>query len=124
MIVTVEDLLGQAKKREDKKTFKVYVTELDREIECNAISRKEYLDIVFSGTKDEDSEIIYNSCPIFRNDDLIKKLKCELNPVDVVDKVLSASSIYALTKLILQQSEIENGAVSKYVKLMENDIKN
>ncbi|EYD69877.1 hypothetical protein MWG03_03295 [Fusobacterium necrophorum] len=69
-------------------------------------------------------EIIYNRCLIFRKDDLIRKLKCELNPVEVVDKVLSASSIYALTKLILQQSEIENGAISKYVKLMENDIKN
>lgn len=79
---------------------------------------------IYPVQKMKNYEIIYNRCLIFRKDDLIRKLKCELNPVEVVDKVLSASSIYALTKLILQQSEIENGAISKYVKLMENDIKN
>lgn len=124
MIVTVEDLLGQAKKREDKKTFKVYVTELDREIECNTISHSEFLDVVFNNSKDKDSEIIYNSCPIFRDDNLIRKLKCELNPISVVEKILSHSSIYAIAKTILSQSEIDEGNVNKYAKIMERDIKN
>lgn len=124
MIVTVEDLLGQAKKREQTKIFKVYVTELDREIECNPISHSEFLDIIFNPSKDKDSEVIYNSCSIFRDDNLIKKLRCESNPITVVEKILSHSSIYAMAKAILAKSGLEEGNVSKYIKIMEDDIKN
>lgn len=124
MIVTINDLLGNAKKREEKKKFKVFITELDREIECTAISRAEYIDLLLADPKDLDSEIIYLSCPIFKDEKLITSLKCSMNPVEVIDKILSHQSIYALAKTILDKSDLEVGAVSKYVKLMDDDIKN
>lgn len=124
MLVTIDDLLGNAKKREKGKKFKVFITELDREIECTAISRAEYIDLLLADPKDLDSEIIYLSCPIFKDEKLITSLKCSMNPVEVIDKILSHQSIYALAKTILDKSDLEVGAVSKYVKLMDDDIKN
>lgn len=124
MLVTIDDLLGNAKKREKGKKFKALVTELDREIECNTISRAEYIEVLVSNPNDMDSEIIYLSCPIFKDEKLVAGLKCSMNPVEVVGKILSHQSIYALAKIILEKSDLEVGAISKYVKLMEDDIKN
>lgn len=124
MLVSVDELLGHAKKREEKKKFKVYITELDREIECVPVTRKEYLEVVMENKQDIDSEFIYLACPVFHDDKLIKSLKCEMNPVEVVDKILSASTIYALAQTILENSDIEFNSTSKYVKLMDDDIKN
>ena len=76
MLATIEDLLKAGKEREKKKKFKVLVKELDREIECETISRKDYLDIILENKQDSDVEVIYNSCSIFRDDKLIDELKC------------------------------------------------
>lgn len=124
MLITIDDLLGNARKREKGKKFKVFITEIDREIECTTISRTDYMEILVSNTKDMDSEIIYLSCPIFKEEKLVAGLKCSMNPVEVVEKTLSHQSIYALAKTILEKSELEVGAISKYVKVMEDDIKN
>ena len=57
MLVNIDDLLKRGKEREKKKKFKVLVKELDKEIECEAISRKDYLDIVLDNNQDTDVEI-------------------------------------------------------------------
>lgn len=124
MLANIEDLLNRGKEREKKKKFKVLVKELDKEIECEAISRKEYLEIVLNN-QDTDTEIIYNACPIFRDDKLINGLKCSMNPVEVVEKVLSFSTIYSLAKTILEKSDIEQtGTITKFISVTDDDIKN
>lgn len=125
MLVSIDDLLKRGKEREKKKKFKVLVKELDKEIECEAISRKDYLDIVLDNNQDTDVEIIYNSCPVFRDDKLINGLKCSMNPTEVVEKILSFSTIYSLAKTILEQSDITQvGPISKFISVMDEDIKN
>ena len=125
MLVSIDDLLKRGKEREGKKKFKVLVKELDREIECDAISRKDYLDIVLDNKQDTDVEIIYNSCPVFRDDKLINGLKCSMNPTEVVEKILSFSTIYSLAKTILEKSDISQaGPISKFISVMDEDIKN
>ena len=125
MLVSIDDLLKRGKEREKKKKFKVLVKELDREIECEAISRKDYLDIVLDNNQDTDVEIIYNSCPVFRDDKLINGLKCSMNPTEVVEKILSFSTIYSLAKTILEQSDITQvGPISKFISVMDENIKN
>ncbi|WP_336161735.1 regulator [Fusobacterium polymorphum] len=125
MLVSIDDLLKRGKEREGRKKFKVLVKELDREIECEAISRKDYLDIVLDNKQDTDVEIIYNSCPVFRDDKLINGLKCSMNPTEVVEKILSFSTIYSLAKTILEKSDISQaGPISKFISVMDEDIKN
>ena len=125
MLVSIDDLLKRGKEREGKKKFKVLVKELDREIECEAISRKDYLDIVLDNKQDTDVEIIYNSCPVFRDDKLINGLKCSMNPTEIVEKILSFSTIYSLAKTILEKSDISQaGPISKFISVMDDDIKN
>lgn len=125
MLVSVEELIKRGKEREKKKKFKVLVKELDREIDCETVSRKEYLEIILNNNQDTDVEIIYNSCSIFRDDKLINELKCSMNPIEVVEKILSFSTIYSLAKTILEQSDIsQSGNVSKFISVMDEDIKN
>jgi hypothetical protein len=125
MLVSVEELIKRGKEREKKKKFKVLVKELDREIECETVSRKEYLEMILNNNQDTDVEIIYNSCSIFRDDKLINELKCSMNPTEVVEKILSFSTIYSLAKTILEQSDIsQSGNVSKFISVMDEDIKN
>ncbi|WP_338990908.1 regulator [Fusobacterium polymorphum] len=125
MLVSVEELIKRGKEREKKKKFKVLVKELDREIECETVSRKEYLEIILNNNQDTDVEIIYNSCSVFRDDKLINELKCSMNPTEVVEKILSFSTIYSLAKTILEQSDIsQSGNVSKFISVMDEDIKN
>lgn len=125
MLVSIEDLINKGKEREKKKKFKVLVKELDKEIECDAISRKEYLEIILNNNQDTDVEIIYNSCSVFRDDKLINALKCGMNPTEVVEKVLSFSTIYSLAKTILEKSDIEQtGSITKFVSVVDEDIKN
>lgn len=125
MLVSVEELIKRGKEREKKKKFKVLVKELDREIDCETVSRKEYLEIILNNNQDTDVEIIYNSCSIFRDDKLINELKCSMNPTEVVEKILSFSTIYSLAKTILEQSDIsQSGNVSKFISVMDEDIKN
>ena len=104
MLANIEDLLNRGKEREKKKKFKVLVKELDKEVECEAISRKEYLEIVLNNNQDTDSEIIYNACPIFRDDKLIDKLDCKSKPTQVVAKVLKDPTVYKLADFILTVS--------------------
>ena len=124
MLVTADELLGHAKMKEKESNFKVYINELDREIECNVISRKEYTELILGNSDDVDAELIYNSCDIFKDDKLIRNLDCSMNPFDVVGKILSSSTIYGLAKTILKKSNIEQGNPEKYVKLLDDDIKN
>ena len=106
MLVTAEMLLENSKKinNEERKIVKIYVKELNGEIECELLNKEDYLDLLLSKEKDKDLEVIYNSCPIFRDDKLIEKLGCKSNPVSVVSKVLKDPTIYRLADLILVAS--------------------
>lgn len=124
MLVTVDELLGHAKKKEQGRKIKILVAELDREIEAETLSRTEYRELLLSDSKDSDCEVIYNACKIFRDDKLIESLRCKTAPYEVVGKILSANTIYALAKTILEKSDLEFGNSSKYIEVIEDDIKN
>ena len=106
MLVTAEMLLENSKKinNEERKKVKIHIKELNGEIECELLNKEDYLDLILSKEKDKDLEVIYNSCPIFRDDKLIEKLGCKSNPVSVVSKVLKDPTIYRLADLILVAS--------------------
>ena len=103
MLVTAEMLLENSKKinNEERKKVKIYVKELDGDLECELLNKEDYLDLLLSKEKDKDLEVIYNSCSIFRDDKLIEKLGCKSNPISVVNKVLKDPTIYRLADIIL-----------------------
>ena len=103
MLVTAEMLLENSKKinNEERKKVKIHIKELNGEIECELLNKEDYLDLILSKEKDKDLEVIYNSCPIFRDDKLIDKLGCRSNPTQVVTKVLKDPTIYKLADFIL-----------------------
>ena len=106
MLITAEMLLENSKKinSDKREKVKIYVKELDGDLECELLNKEDYLDLLLSREKDKDLEVIYNSCPIFRDDKLIEKLDCKSNPVSVVSKVLKDPTIYRLADLILVAS--------------------
>ena len=106
MLVNAEMLLENSKKinNEERKKVKIYVKELNGEIECELLNKEDYLDLILSKEKDKDLEVIYNSCPIFRDDKLIDNLGCKSKPTQVVAKVLKDPTIYKLSDLILTAS--------------------
>ena len=106
MLVTAEMLLENSKKinSDKREKVKIYVKELDGDLECELLNKEDYLDLLLSREKDKDLEVIYNSCSIFRDDKLIDKLGCKSNPTQVVGKVLKDPTIYRLADLILVAS--------------------
>ena len=103
MLVTAEMLLENSKKinSDKREKVKIYVKELDGDLECELLNKEDYLDLILSKEKHKDLEVIYNSCSIFRDDKLIEKLGCKSNPISVVSKVLKDPTIYRLADLIL-----------------------
>ena len=89
MLITAEMLLENSKKinSDKREKVKIYVKELDGDLECELLNKEDYLDLI--------------SCSIFRDDKLIEKLGCKSNPVSVVSKVLKDPTIYRLADLIL-----------------------
>lgn len=106
MLVTTEMLLENSKKinNEERKKVKIHIKELNGEIECEVLNKEDYLDLILSKEKDKDLEVIYNSCPIFRDDKLIDKLGCRSKPTQVVAKVLKDPTVYKLADFILTVS--------------------
>lgn len=124
MLVTVDDLLKKGLEKKKNNEFKVYIVELDKEIECTTITATEYLDILGSNFTNKAAEIIYNCCDVFKNDTLIDKFNCRFNPVEVVENILSYATIYHLANAILEKSNISLETPEKFIKVMEDDIKN
>ena len=106
MLVTTEMLLENSKRinNEERKKVKIHIKELNGEIECELLNKEDYLDLILSKEKDKDLEIIYNSCPIFRDDKLIDSLNCRSKPTQVVAKVLKDPTVYKLADFILTAS--------------------
>ncbi|ALF16974.1 hypothetical protein [Fusobacterium animalis] len=106
MLVTAEMLLENSKKinNEERKKVKIHIKELNGEIECELLNKEDYLDLILSKEKDKDLEVIYNSCPIFRDDKLVDKLGCRSKPTQVVAKVLKDPTVYKLADFILTVS--------------------
>ena len=96
-------LLENSKKinNEERKKVKIHIKELNGEIECELLNKEDYLDLILSKEKDKDLEVIYNSCPIFRDDKLIDNLGCRSKPTQVVEKVLKDPTVYKLADFIL-----------------------
>ena len=103
--ITVEMLLENSKKIEKKDTVKVKVKELNGAIlELEVLNRMEILDILSSNTQDKDSELIYTAGKIFKDEKLITKLSCQMNPIEVVPKVLSQSTIVNISELLMKKA--------------------
>ena len=117
--ITVDLFLRNAEKLGQKNKIKIFIEELGAEVEFDTLDRAKYLDLIVGDTSDRDAEIIYYTCEALRDDNLIE---CKLNPVEVVGKVLSGNSIYALASTILKESgySFENDIV----KVVSDEIKN
>lgn len=103
--ITVEMLLENSKKIEKKETVKVKIEELNGAVlELEVLNRMEILDILSSSNTDKDSELIYTSGRIFKDDKLITQLGCEMNPAEVVPKVLSHSTITGISELLMKKA--------------------
>ena len=103
--ITVEMLLENSKKIEKKDTVKVKVEELNGAVlELEVLNRMEILDILSSNTQDKDSELIYTAGKIFKDEKLITKLSCQMNPIEVVPKVLSQSTIVNISELLMKKA--------------------
>ena len=103
--ITVEMLLENSKKIEKKETLKVKIEELNGAVlELEVLNRMEILDILSSNNTDKDSELIYTSGKIFKDDKLITQLGCEMNPAEVVPKVLGHSTITAIAELLMRKA--------------------
>ena len=103
--ITIEMLLENSKKIEKKETVKVKMEELNGAVlELEVLNRMEILDILSSNSVDKDSELIYTSGKIFKDERLITQLDCKMNPIEVVPKVLSHSTIMNISKLLMTKS--------------------
>ncbi|BBM50682.1 regulator [Leptotrichia wadei] len=104
--ITVEMLLENSKKIEKKDTVKVKVEELNGAVlELEVLDRMEILDILSSNsTTDKDSELIYTAGKIFKDEKLITELGCQMNPIEVVPKVLSQSTIVNISELLMKKA--------------------
>ena len=103
--ITVEMLLENSKKIEKKETIKVKIEELNGAVlELEVLNRMEILDILSSNNTDKDSELIYTSGKIFKDDKLITQLGCEMNPAEVGPKVLSQSTITGISELLMKKA--------------------
>ena len=122
MLVTAEMLLENSKKinNEERKKVKIHIKELNGEIECELLNKEDYLDLILSKEKDKDLEIIYNSCPIFRDDKLIDSLNCRSKPTQVVAKFLKDPTIYKLADFILIASGYGDRDLVSIVKETKN----
>ena len=103
--ITVEMLLENSKKIEKKDTIKVKVEELSGAVlELEVLNRMEILDILSSNSTDKDSELIYTAGKIFKDEKLITELDCQMNPIEVVTKVLSQSTIVNISELLMKKA--------------------
>lgn len=120
--ITIEMLLENNKKLTEKKTIKVEVSELGGVLELEVLDRMEILDILTnSNNTDKDGELVYTSGKIFKDEKLINQLGCEMNPIEVVSKVLSHSTITNISELLMRKA----GWDEKFtVKEVVEEIKN
>ena len=103
--ITVEMLLENSKKIEKKDTVKVKIEELNGAVlELEVLNRMEILDILSSNSTDKDSELIYTAGKIFKDEKLITELDCQMNPIEVVPKVLSQSTIVNISELLMKKA--------------------
>jgi hypothetical protein len=123
-IITIEDLLKNKKKIEEEKNklITLKLKEFDGEVKAKKLTFEEFMEI---GEIDADEEVIYNCLvqPNLKVDELILKLNCQNNPIEVVKKVFSRKTIKALSSKILEHSEL----ISKdkdLVSVVIDDIKN
>ena len=103
--ITVEMLLENSKKIEKKDRVKVKIEELNGAVlELEVLNRMEILDILSSNSADKDSELIYTAGKIFKDEKLITELDCQMNPIEVVPKVLSQSTIVNISELLMKKA--------------------
>lgn len=121
MRATVEDLLNHSKKTKEEK-IRIEVVELGKELELTIPSRTDILEIMTSNSTDTDSELVYNSCKIFSDDKLVRDLKCEMNPFEVVPKILKSNTITDIATLLLEKAGFSKNQDT--IKVIGEEIKN
>ena len=102
--ISIDMLLENSKKLAEKKTVKVEVAELGGVLELEILNRMEILDILTNNSTDKDSEVVYTAGKIFKDDKLIAQLGCEMNPAEVVSKVLSHSTITGISEILMKKA--------------------
>lgn len=109
-IVTIEDLLRNKKKLEEKaeRTLKIEVEELGGEIVVRVPGVAEMMETLEKNVSsmEQAKEIVYYNMvtPNLKDDILITNLKCSSNPIKVVEKVMSEDSIMKISTLIMQEA--------------------
>ncbi len=121
-IVTIDMLLGNKKKIEEEsnKKLKLQIAELGGEILIRKITLDEFIE------HDKDSDFVYIACvePNFKEEKLIEKTGSKLSPSSVVEKVLTAKTIRAIAREILEFSDLKEINGENLATRVENDIKN
>lgn len=123
-MVTADLFLKNAEKLKNREKIKIYVHELDAEIEFEPMDRSRFLDLIVGSGKDRDAETIYYSCKELRDDSLIEALGCKADPVEVVGKVLSGSAIFLIASTIATKSGYSWDDDDKVIRVIGEDIKN
>lgn len=125
-LITIDDLLGNAKGNKNKENEKclVKIKGYDKEIELEKISTNDWGDILDSKEKDKDAELVYSACPLLRDTNLIETLGCKNNPLKVVREVFDNPTIFHLANLIMEFSGLKTGNAEDYIEKVVSDIKN
>lgn len=122
-LVTVEMLLERSKELKNKeKKVKIEVFELGGIVEFNIPARNEILEVFSSSSKDMDSEIVYNSCELFKDNKLQTNLGC-IEPFEVIPKILEDKTIQAIAKVLLEKAGFSKN-IAETIRIMGEDVKN
>lgn len=123
-IISIEDLIQNNKKIdiEKKKILKLYLKQFRKEVIVRKITFEEFMEI---DGKNADDEVVYNCLinPELNSDELVNKLMCRENPIEVVKKVFDRSTIKALSSKILEFSNLVSKDKDLVVEVID-DIKN
>lgn len=123
-IISIEDIIQNNKKIEieKKKTLKLHLKQFGKEVIVRKITFEEFMEI---DGKNADDEVIYNCLiePKLNSDELVNKLMCRENPIEIVKKVFDRNTIKALSSKILEFSNLVSKDKDLVTEVID-DIKN
>lgn len=117
-LLTIEDILGIAKKNTKDKTIKVKIKRLDKVIKLKPLSFKELISAVEE--KQSDELLIYDNC-ISPNLKDSKLNGIAFEPVEIVGKIFTIGEVREIAKALLNKSGFYGEGA---IEIVENDIKN
>lgn len=122
-LITVDMLLEYSRELKDKnKKIKIEIVELGGVAEFEIPTRNEVLEVFSSSSKDMDSEIVYNSCDLFKDPKLQTALNC-IEPIDVVSKILKDRTIQAIARVLLEKAGFSKN-IEESIRVIDENVKN